>query len=75
MACGGDGCYGEPKHKECYPIPIPENEDFKKFAALKCLPFVRSEGVPDLQCSAGYSSFDLERRNFPVIFHILTLKS
>ena len=49
IECGADGCDGSIEN--CFPIRIPGDDPV--FHNKKCLEFVRSEGVPDLECSMG----------------------
>ena len=49
IECGADGC--DDSIENCFPIRIPRDDPV--FRNKKCLEFVRSEGVPDLECSMG----------------------
>ena len=49
IECGADGC--DDSIENCFPIRIPRDDPV--FNSKKCLEFVRSEGVPDLECSMG----------------------
>ena len=49
IECGADGC--DDSIENCFPIRIPRDDPV--FHNKKCLEFVRSEGVPDLECSMG----------------------
>lgn len=49
IECGADGC--DDSIESCHPIRIPHDDPV--FHNEKCLEFVRSEGIPDLDCSMG----------------------
>ncbi len=49
IECGSDGC--EDILADCQPIPI-EAED-PDFTSQQCLEFVRSQDVPNLNCTMG----------------------
>ncbi len=51
IECGDDGC--DTSIENCHPIRIPHDDP--TFKQEECLEFVRSEGVPDLDCSMGMS--------------------
>jgi len=52
IECGEDGCDTPETLGQCVPVMVPEQDpDFK--GHLKCLEFVRSQGVPNLKCSMG----------------------
>ena len=52
IVCGSDGCLTE--RVECQPILIPVND--AEFIGKKCLEFVRSQPVPNLNCTVGKNS-------------------
>ena len=49
VECGSDGCSQD--REECQPIPIPATDQL--FTGKKCLEFVRSQPVPNLNCTMG----------------------
>jgi len=53
IECGQDGCNAT--REECQPIIIPTNDP--AFNGKKCLEFVRSQAVPNLNCTMGKFSF------------------
>jgi len=55
VECGVDGCQTDgPENRECFPIPVPQDDPV--FGGhQKCLMFVRSQGVPNENCSPGLS--------------------
>ncbi len=57
IECGSDGC--DDSIENCVPIRVPPDDP--TFRDKKCLEFVRSEGVPDLDCSMGEARRDLPR--------------
>ena len=57
IECGADGC--DDSIDNCHPIKIPGDDPV--FRDKKCLEFVRSEGIPDLDCSMGESHMKFSR--------------
>lgn len=52
VKCGMDGCESNrPGLEACVPIAIPKGDP--DFADTKCIKFVRTQEVPDLNCGYG----------------------
>ena len=68
IECGADGC--DDSIENCFPMRIPRDDPV--FHNKKCLEFVRSEGVPDLECSMGM--FAIKRKMPQKQFHIISTK-
>ena len=49
IECGTDGCSAD--HKACVPIDIPDDDPV--FSSRECLEFVRSQEVPNINCTMG----------------------
>ena len=49
IECGADGY--DDSIENCIPILIPRDDPV--FCNKQCLEFIRSEGIPDLDCSMG----------------------
>jgi len=57
IECGQDGCNAS--RPECQPITVPTADP--AFTGKKCLEFVRSQAVPNLNCTMGKSCACLGR--------------
>jgi len=53
IECGQNGCNAS--REECQPIVVPTSDP--AFSAKNCLEFVRSQPVPNLNCTMGKVSF------------------
>jgi len=49
IQCGADGCNAT--RDECQPISVPATD--AAFRGKKCLEFVRSQAVPNINCTMG----------------------
>ena len=53
IVCSDDGCSSN--INECQPIVIPKNDS--DFIGKRCLEFVRSQSVPNINCTMGDAIF------------------